>query len=80
MACGCGRRGTRGSGRGPAYGPGSRMVGTVVTKTPTEMREIERQKAKINRGIPGNESRAEAHKRLLIERKRRAMILNKLGK
>jgi len=80
MGCGCGRGGRR-HGKRPAIGPGaSAKGGLAAAKTPTERRAIERQAAKDNKGLIGNLPRQSVQKRLQVEKKRRAMILKKLGR
>jgi hypothetical protein len=54
--------------------------GIVSAKTPTENRLIARQNMKNNKGIPGNLSISSVQKRAMIEKKRRALIIKKLGK
>lgn len=83
MACGCGRN--RGSRRTrtlrPRVGPGPSVKGGLASaKTPTEARAIAREQARNNMGIPGSQPIKNVQKRMLIEKKRRALIMKKLGK
>lgn len=79
--CGCNKNSGKKSTRGGAIGPGPSIKrGSAVARTPSDMRVIEREKTRMNKGIPGNVSPTSVQKRLLIEKKRRSMILKKLGR
>lgn len=82
MACGCSRRGfKRTRTLRPPTGPGPSVKrGLAVAKTPTEARAIARDNSKNNIGIPGNVPTSSVQKRMLVEKKRRALIMKKLGK
>lgn len=89
MGCGCGRGSNKskpgGTLRGVgAIGPGRSVTGGIAAgQTPSQMRALELQKRKDVRflkGIPGAQPTNLTKERRLIEKKRRDMILRKLGK
>ena len=78
--CNCGKRSGSGTRR-PAVGPGpAARRGLASSRTPSDMRAIRRAAARDNKGIPANARAASTQKRRLIEKKRRDMILRKLGR